>query len=69
MKLGDLVRYDSTRYDVVHAHALQPGLAIKFYTKASHTQGHPDHQMVDVLFSYGVVGDDVYEFEIVNEAR
>ena len=64
MKLGDLVRYDSTRYD---DYMNQPGVAIKFYAKAAYTQGHPDHQMVDVLFSYGVVGDDIYEFEVVNE--
>ena len=66
MKVGDLVRYDSTRYN---DYMNYPGVAIKLYTKIPHTQGHPDREMVDVLFSYGVVGDDIFEFEVVNEDR
>ena len=66
MKLGDLVRYDSTRYDEYKNY---PGVVIKLYSKLPYTQGCPDREMADVLFPYGVVGDDIYEFEVVNETR
>lgn len=66
MKVGDLVRYDPTRYDDYHNH---PGVVIKFYTKIPYTPGCPDRKMVDILFPYGVVSDDAYEFEVISEAR
>ena len=66
MKAGDLVRYDTVRYtDYMN----QPGVVIRLYSKIPYTQGCPDREMVDVLFSYGVVGDDISEFEVVNEDR
>jgi len=64
VKLGDLVRYDQARYD---DYLNVPGMVIKRYTKIPYTPGLPDREMVDVLFHYGVVGDDTYEFEVVNE--
>ncbi len=66
MKLGDLVKYDSTRYE---GYANYPGVVIKRYTQIPYTPGLSDREMVDVLFPYGVVSDDSYEFEVVNEAR
>ena len=67
MKLGDLVRYDTTRYDDYHNH---PGLVIKFYYEDPvNCPGGPDREMADVLFSYGVVADDSYEFEVISETR
>ena len=66
MKLGDLVRWGQDRYDDYHN---EPGLVIKLYNKIPSTpgQGCPDRAMADILFPYGVVGDDTYEFEVVNE--
>ena len=65
MKVGDLVRYDSTRCD-----GLMPGLVIKlYYEDPVNCPGGPDREMADVLFPYGVVGDDTYEFEVARESR
>ena len=66
MKLGDLVRYDSERYSDYMNH---PGLVIKLYSMIPYTPGCPDRVMADVLFSYGIVADDSYEFEVINEDR
>jgi len=57
MKLGDLVKYDSTRYD---DYLNYPGLVIKIYHEEV-------REMVDVLLPYGVVSDDTYEFEVICE--
>jgi len=68
MKLGDLVKYDTTRYD---DYQNEPGLVIKLYYE-KHTDGLglvTDREMADVLFPYGVVDDDTYEFEVINEDR
>ena len=64
MKLGDLVRYDSTRYD---DYMNQPGVVIRFWSQPPYTQGCPDREMADVLFYYGVVADDTCEFEVICE--
>tara|TARA_Y100000310_G_scaffold298109_1_gene331714 strand:- start:22 stop:222 length:201 start_codon:yes stop_codon:yes gene_type:complete len=66
MKLGDMVKYDSARYD---GYANYPGLVIKRYTQNPYRPGLSDREMVDVLFPYGVVSDDTYEFEVINETR
>ena len=68
MKLGDLVRYDSTRYD---DYLNYPGVVIKIYHETVHDHsGHTDvREMVDVLLPYGGVSDDTYEFEVINETR
>ena len=64
MKLGDLVRYDSTRYD---DYLNYPGVVIKIYHETVHE--FCEREMVDVLLPYGVVSDDTYEFEVINETR
>ena len=67
MKLGDLVKYDTTRYD---DYQNEPGLVIKLYYEEQIALGLvTDREMADVLFPYGVVGDDTYEFEVISEAR
>ena len=67
MNLGDLVRYDSERYSDYMNH---PGIVIKLYSMIpSCHAGCPDRAMADVLFSYGIVADDSYEFEVINEGR
>ena len=75
MKIGDLVRYDTTRYDPLHPNAAELGVVIKVY----HAVGgrvvdslaglNWSRQMVDVSFPYGVVADDSYEFEVISEDR
>ena len=66
VKAGDLVRYDTVRYtDYMN----QPGVVIRLWSKPPYTQGCPDREMVDVLFYYGVVADDTYEFEVIDETR
>ena len=64
MKIGDLVRYDSTRYD---DYLNYPGVVIKIYHETVHELA--EREMVDVLLPYGVVSDDTYEFEVINETR
>jgi len=68
MKLGDLVRYNSTRFRVIHNH---PGVVIKLYYEdpVNCPGAIAGKEMADVLFSYGVVSDDTYEFEVANEDR
>ncbi len=63
MKIGDLVRYDTARYE----NAAELGVVIKVY----HTviPGVHNREMVDISFPYGVVADDSYEFEVLNEYR
>ena len=64
MKPGDLVRYDSTRYD---DYLNYPGVVIKIYYETVHE--YAVREMVDVLLPYGMVSDDTYEFEMISEAR
>ena len=69
MKIGDLVRYDPVRYD--NYSGGNQGMVIKLYTRASRGERQVilRREMADVLFSYGVVSDDTYEFEVANEDR
>ena len=74
MKIGDLVRYDTTRYDPLHPNAAELGVVIKVYHavggRVVDSGAHNwSRQMVDVSFPYGVVADDSYEFEVINENR
>ena len=66
MKLGDLVRWDSTRYDDYHN---EPGLVIKLYYEdpVNCPGAIAGKEMADVLFPYGVVADDRYEFEVLSD--
>jgi len=66
MRVGDMVRYDSGEEADDWSH---PGIVIKLYSMMPFTPGCPDRAMADVLFSYGVVADDTYEFEVINEGR
>jgi len=64
VKLGDLVKYDSSRYD---DYLNYPGVVIKIYHDV--VLENVVREMVDVLLPYGVVSDDTYEFEVINETR
>ena len=64
MKIGDLVRYDTTRYE----NAAELGVVIKVYYTAGRLVARW-REMVDISFPYGVVADDSYEFEVISENR
>ena len=70
MKIGDLVRYDTSRYE----NAAEVGVVIKVYhTVGGRVVDSGAHnwlrRMVDISFPYGVVADDSYEFEVMSENR
>jgi hypothetical protein len=66
VKAGDLVRYDQARYDDCMD---RPGLVIKLYTRVSRGERQVilRRELADVLFSYGLVSDEVSKFEVIND--